>query len=89
MRVAYTLEQCWHRVPGGTAVAALRVAEAFVLPSHQENFGVAVAEALGPAVVRVAEEGRHRCPTARCNCQSATPAKPIRKIPVKRYSGRN
>lgn len=28
MRVAYTLEQCWHRVPGGTAVAALRVAEA-------------------------------------------------------------
>jgi len=26
MRVAYTLEQCWHDVPGGTAVAALRVA---------------------------------------------------------------
>ena len=26
MRVAYTLEQCWHRVPGGTAVAALEVA---------------------------------------------------------------
>jgi glycosyltransferase involved in cell wall biosynthesis len=26
--VAYTLEQCWHRVPGGTAVAALRTAEA-------------------------------------------------------------
>ena len=28
MRVAYTLEQCWHRVPGGTGVAAMRVAEA-------------------------------------------------------------
>jgi glycosyltransferase involved in cell wall biosynthesis len=27
VRVAYTLEQCWHRVPGGTAVAALAVAE--------------------------------------------------------------
>src|SRR5215218_3315005 len=27
VRVAYTLEQAWHRVPGGTAVAALRVAE--------------------------------------------------------------
>jgi glycosyltransferase involved in cell wall biosynthesis len=27
LRVAYTLEQCWHPVPGGTAVAALRVAE--------------------------------------------------------------
>ena len=28
MRVAYTLEQCWHRVPGGTAVSALEVARA-------------------------------------------------------------
>lgn len=26
IRVAYTLEQCWHPSPGGTAVAALRVA---------------------------------------------------------------
>ena len=26
MRVAYTLEQCWHAVPGGTAVAAIEVA---------------------------------------------------------------
>ena len=28
VRVAYTLEQCWHRVPGGTAVAALEMARA-------------------------------------------------------------
>lgn len=28
MRVAYTLEQCWHAVPGGTAVAALETARA-------------------------------------------------------------
>lgn len=28
MRVAYSLEQCWHRVPGGTAVSALAVARA-------------------------------------------------------------
>jgi glycosyltransferase involved in cell wall biosynthesis len=27
VRVAYTLEQCWHEVPGGTAVAALEVAQ--------------------------------------------------------------
>lgn len=27
MRVAYTVEQCWHAVPGGTAVAAVRVAD--------------------------------------------------------------
>ena len=26
IRVAYTVEQCWHDVPGGTAIAALRVA---------------------------------------------------------------
>jgi len=26
MRVAYTLEQCWHTVPGGTARAALKIA---------------------------------------------------------------
>lgn len=26
-RVAYTVEQSWHRVPGGTAVAALRIAD--------------------------------------------------------------
>lgn len=25
LRVAYTVEQCWHTVPGGTAVAALRI----------------------------------------------------------------
>src|SRR5205807_1194939 len=29
---------------------ALHAAEAFVLPSHQENFGIAVAEALGCGV---------------------------------------
>ena len=28
VRVAYTLEQCWHRVPGGTAVSAIEVARA-------------------------------------------------------------
>ena len=28
MRVAVVLEQCWHAVPGGTAVAALRTVEA-------------------------------------------------------------
>lgn len=26
VRVAYTIEQCWHGAPGGTAVAALRIA---------------------------------------------------------------
>ncbi|MEY4607686.1 MAG: hypothetical protein RLY45_2446 [Actinomycetota bacterium] len=41
MRVAYTLEQCWHRVPGGTAVAALRVAEAMSAQLDVRLIGVA------------------------------------------------
>lgn len=47
VRVAYTLEQCWHRVPGGTGVAALRTAEAME--------GLADIELIGVA-------GRHRKP---------------------------
>ena len=31
---------------GAEKIGAFRAAEAFVLPSHQENFGIAVAEAL-------------------------------------------
>ena len=35
MRVAYSLEQCWHRVPGGTATAAVEVAR--VLPGLRRD----------------------------------------------------
>ncbi len=41
VRVAYTLEQCWHDVPGGTAVAALRVAEAMDAEEDIRLIGVA------------------------------------------------
>ena len=41
VRVAYTLEQCWHRVPGGTAVAALRIAEAMGPHNDVRLIGVA------------------------------------------------
>jgi glycosyltransferase involved in cell wall biosynthesis len=41
VRVAYTLEQCWHDVPGGTAVAALRVAEAMAMHDDVRLIGVA------------------------------------------------
>jgi glycosyltransferase involved in cell wall biosynthesis len=47
VRVAYTLEQCWHRIPGGTAVAALRTAAAILARGDAELIGVA---------------GRHRRP---------------------------
>ncbi len=39
--MAYTFEQCWHRVPGGTGVAALRIAEALVERPEVELVGVA------------------------------------------------
>ncbi|MSO59452.1 MAG: glycosyltransferase family 1 protein [Ilumatobacteraceae bacterium] len=41
VRVAYTLEQCWHRVPGGTAVAALEAARALQELPDLELIGVA------------------------------------------------
>jgi len=47
VRVAYTLEQCWHDVPGGTAVATLRVATELTAHHGIELVGVA---------------GRHRHP---------------------------
>jgi glycosyltransferase involved in cell wall biosynthesis len=41
MRVAFTLEQCWHRVPGGTAVAALELASALKARPEVELVGIA------------------------------------------------
>jgi glycosyltransferase involved in cell wall biosynthesis len=41
LRVAMTLEQCWHRVPGGTAVAALGMARALQRRGDLELVGVA------------------------------------------------
>lgn len=40
-RVAYTIEQCWHRVPGGTAVAAIETARALVERKMADLTGVA------------------------------------------------
>jgi glycosyltransferase involved in cell wall biosynthesis len=47
LRVAYTLEQCWHEIPGGTAVATLKILEQLVTRDDVEVVGVA---------------GRHRRP---------------------------
>jgi glycosyltransferase involved in cell wall biosynthesis len=41
LRVAMTLEQCWHRVPGGTAVATLGAARALAARDDLEVVGVA------------------------------------------------
>ena len=47
MRVAYTLEQCWHRVPGGTGISAIEVAKELTQIEGLDLLGVA---------------GRHRRP---------------------------
>ena len=48
MRVAMTLEQCWHRVPGGTAVAALELARALKDRPGLDLVGVAARHAEPP-----------------------------------------
>jgi glycosyltransferase involved in cell wall biosynthesis len=47
VRIAYTFEQCWRRVPGGTGIAAVEVARELALIDGLELIGVA---------------GRHRNP---------------------------
>ena len=47
MRVAYTLEQCWHRVPGGTGISAIEVVKELTQIEGLDLVGVA---------------GRHRRP---------------------------
>jgi glycosyltransferase involved in cell wall biosynthesis len=46
--VAYTLEQCWHRVPGGTAQAALEVAAELAGRRDLELIGVAARHSEPP-----------------------------------------
>jgi glycosyltransferase involved in cell wall biosynthesis len=48
MRVAYTLEQCWHDAPGGTAVAALEVARRLAPCRHVTLVGVAARHRAAP-----------------------------------------
>jgi glycosyltransferase involved in cell wall biosynthesis len=48
VRVAFTLEQCWHRVPGGTAVAALELARALADRRDVELVGVAARHRHAP-----------------------------------------
>lgn len=47
LRIAVTLEQCWHRVPGGTARAALDTVAAITAAGGVEQVGVAAWHA-GP-----------------------------------------
>ena len=49
LRVAMTLEQCWHPVPGGTALAALRLARELATRSDVALVGVSARHREPPA----------------------------------------
>ena len=48
--MAFTLEQCWHAVPGGTAVAALGMAHELASRPEVELIGVAAHHSSAPAL---------------------------------------
>jgi glycosyltransferase involved in cell wall biosynthesis len=48
VRIAFTLEQCWHPVPGGTAVAAIELARALEHDGGLELVGVAARHRADP-----------------------------------------
>jgi glycosyltransferase involved in cell wall biosynthesis len=48
LSVAYTLEQCWHRVPGGTATSALGAARALASRPEIQLVGVAARHGTPP-----------------------------------------
>jgi glycosyltransferase involved in cell wall biosynthesis len=59
-RVAVTLEQCWHRVPGGTATSILGTVAALVRRDDVEVVGVAARHGEPPAApFRPAVDVRH------------------------------
>ncbi|MBA2282715.1 MAG: glycosyltransferase family 1 protein, partial [Acidimicrobiia bacterium] len=49
MRIALTLEQCWHEVPGGTATSVLGLAAALEVRPDVEVVGVAARHPSPPA----------------------------------------
>jgi glycosyltransferase involved in cell wall biosynthesis len=65
LRIAYTLEQCWHTVPGGTAVATLEVARRLVDRADVELVGVAGRHRAEPDPPFVPPVAVRRLPLAR------------------------
>ena len=48
IKVAYLIEQCWHRVPGGTAVAAVNIAEEIYRLEGIDLIGIAANHKKNP-----------------------------------------
>ena len=49
IRVAYTLMQCWHRVPGGSATAVLSLAETLARRDDVDLVGIGTSAGAAPA----------------------------------------
>jgi len=65
LRVAYTLEQCWHEVPGGSATAALHVARRLATRADIELIGVAGRHRREPDAAFRSPIAVHSLPLAR------------------------
>lgn len=78
MKAALTLEQCWHRVPGGTATAAIETARALVALGRDEG---AIG---GPEhdLEVVGVSAWHRHPPA----EPFRPPVPVRALPLPRLA---
>lgn len=50
LRVAYLIEQCWHRVPGGTAVSVAEIARALIQRHDVEIEGLAAHHINSPSL---------------------------------------
>ena len=72
MRVAVTLEQCWHRVPGGTARSTLDTVAAVAARGDVDQVGVSAPGIAGPH----RRHGGHRCRSGSCPCRGSPSTTP-------------
>jgi glycosyltransferase involved in cell wall biosynthesis len=70
-RVAVTLEQCWHEVPGGTAQAALECVRALLAHGTVEQIGVSAWHRSAPPAAWQAPIPVHRLPLPRLGLYEA------------------
>ena len=86
MRVAVTLEQCWHRVPGGTARATLDTVDAIAARGDVEQVGVSARHrSPAPAAWRAVHR---RAAPARCRGSRCTTSwQRLRRPRVERATG--
>ncbi len=85
MRVALTLEQCWHRVPGGSATSILGLARALATRDDVEVVGVAARHPGPPPEPWVPPVPVHHLPLPRLALYEAWHA--LRRPVVERATG--